>query len=200
LLLFGGLLALQSVVAYRHVYRNDQAVFDEEKHPTFSQKFDEYRWEARGLFRDHSALTYLSPGEKQQLDGVDVWINSSYMTSGIEVALKSDIPILSVCDYISHFDFLKTEASRQRFTETLAHLQGKRMFSLCNIRDTKKAVKFITRTGLTIGRITPFEPFYYSQRTQLEDMVLIEVLPPGVGAGENTVQLPKLSRAAARQP
>lgn len=193
LLLFGGLLAVQSVVAYRHIYRNNQAVFDEEKQPTFFHKFDEYRWEASGLLRDHSALTYLSPSEKQQLDEVDVWINSAYMTSGIEVALKSDIPILSVCDYISHFDFLKAPASQQRFTETLAQLQGQRMFSLSNIKDTKEAVKFITRTGLTIGKITPFEPFFYSQRTQLKDVVLIEVLPPGVGADEDTVRLPKVA-------
>ncbi|HEX8650016.1 MAG TPA: hypothetical protein VF708_04185 [Pyrinomonadaceae bacterium] len=199
LLLFGGLLAFQSVVAYRHVYRNDQAVFDEKKHLTFAAKVNEYAQEARNLFRDRSAAVYLSASEKQTLDGVDVWINSYYTTSGVEVMLKSDIPMLSVSDYISHFDFLETEESKQRFADALAYSQGKRMFSLCNAPDAKKAVKYITRTGLTVGKIVPFELFYYSQQTRLKKLLLIEVLPPGIGKGRDEVELPKLAAAETRE-
>lgn len=191
LLLFGGLLTFQSVVAYRHIYRNDQTVYDEKKHPTFSARLHEYALEARNLFRDRSAAAYLSASEKQTLDSVDVWINSYYTTSGVEVMLKSDIPMLSVSDYITHFDFLETDESKKRFAEALAYSEGKRMFTLCNARDMKKGVEFITRTGLTIGKISPFETFYFSQRTQLKDLYLIEVLPSGVGKGRDEVELPK---------
>ena len=183
-ILFGGLLAFQSAVAYHHVYRNDQSLYSKAEQQSVLAQLDKYLSESRNILNDYSAEDYLSESEKGMFDKVGVWINSYSTTSGVEVVFKRDAPMLSVSDYLGIFDFLKTEQSRKRFDETLAYSRGKRMFSICPGEELRASVKFITRTGLTIGEITPLKVPFYSHSTHLR-MALIEVLPPGEGMGRD---------------
>jgi hypothetical protein len=195
--LFGGLLAFQSAVAYHHVFKNDQALYSKAVQQSVLAQLDIYLLESRNILHDYSAEDYLSESERETLDQVGVWINSYSTTSGVEVVLKRDAPMLSVSDYLGIFDFLKTEESRKRFDETLAYSRGKRMFSICPGEELRASVEYITRTGLTIGEITPLRVPFYSQRTPLR-MVLIEVLPPGEGMKRDDRRISQLATAFAR--
>jgi hypothetical protein len=152
--------------------------------PTIFDGLRKYKNESENLLRDRSSQEYLSPRERQVLDGVDVWINSYEATSGIETTLKPNVPMLSVCDFFSIFDYLKTEASRNRLARTLEGLRGKRMFSISNQAHLQDSTKFIERTGLKVGQITFLDVPFYSYQTKLR-VALIEVLPPGASSEAN---------------
>lgn len=198
IMLFGGLLTFQSVVAYHHIYKNNQALFGKPVQPTIFAHFDKYLLEARNILNDYSAEQYLSQGDKQILDQVGVWINSYSTTSGVELVLKKDVPMLSVSDYLGIFDFLETEESRKRFAESLAYSTDKRMFSLCPGEQLPSSVKFITRTGLTIGEITSVNMPFYSHTTRLR-MALIEVLPPGEGMNKDDKRISQIAATLAEE-
>lgn len=188
ILLFGGLMATQLMASYRMGFRYKPVLYSETTQPTIFVDFDGYVSEARNFLSDQSPDKYLSEGDKERFDKVEVWINSFYTTSGVEVTLKKDIPMLSVCDYIHAPEFLNNDASRRRFAATWSLVEGKRAYSLSrNSQEHLKAsLSFITRAGLTIGEITPVTIPFYSERTRLK-MVLIEVLPPGAGMDQDAV-------------
>jgi hypothetical protein len=175
--LFGGLLLMQSVISYRHVY-----------HHVFLRTFEgttllgpaaELRsslYESRSLLRDHSLKSGLSNEQLKKLDEVDVWVNSAYTTNGFEILLKPEVPIISVSDYIRTFDLLETEGSKQKLSQTLSSLKGKRMFTLVPTPYLPSAVGFAKRAGLNLGPATPFDLPFFSE-CNIQTLNLIELTP-----------------------
>jgi hypothetical protein len=187
--LFVILFSGQTYASYRSALVHREYISEESQNnrvvqPTIFDGLRKYRDESANLLHDRSSEEYLSARERQILDNVDVWINSYEATSGIETALKPNIPMLSVCDFFSIFDYLKTEASRERLARTLEGLRGKRMFSVSNQAHLQDSKKFIERTGLKVGQITFLDMPFYSYQTKLR-VALIEVLPPGTSSDEN---------------
>lgn len=188
LVLFGGLLSAQTIVSYRLFLRNSPMLWMKTTQPTAIKDFNSYHHEAQEFLSDRSIHQYLSPEDKERFGKVEVWINSYYTTSGVEVLLRPDVPMLAVCDYIGTLDYLRYDASKEKFANTLPLVSGKRMFSLTRITQghLHDSMFYITRTGLTIGEITPVSIPYFSTRRPIR-MYLIEVLPPGKGAGKEEI-------------
>jgi hypothetical protein len=187
IVLFGALLVVQTAFAYRSAYLNHEALFKQEIQPTVFSNYGRFFSESRYWLRDRSEQEFLSPQEKDLYGGVEVWINSYGATSGVEVLLNGNAPIVSVVNFVDVIDYLETEASRQRLAATLASLKGKRMFSLSYPSYFPESISFITRTGLTVGKMTPVEVPFLSKNIRLK-MLLIEVLPPGDGMGREQAQ------------
>ena len=175
-LLFGGLLLTQSVIAYHHVYYH-----------TFLRDSDESgvklgvagqlratAFQARYLLRDRSATTYLSNDQREKLNQVEVWVNSCYTTNGTEVMLQPNVPIISVSDYLNVFDLLETPESQRRLAQTLAGLHNKRMFTIVPKGHLKDATKFIQRAGLKMGTSTSLNLPFFSP-LNLRPVFLIEL-------------------------
>jgi len=145
--------------------------------PTGFGQPDDFVRESRFLLNDRSSERFLSPDERHLLDKVDLWINSYEATSGIEAALKPNVPMVSVCDFFGLFDYLKSRQSVDRLTRTLAESPGKRMFSISNRAHLNDSVAFIQRVGLKVGDVRDIEVPFFSPSTRLK-VVLIEVLRP----------------------
>jgi hypothetical protein len=187
--LFVFLFSAQTYASYRSALVHREYISEDSQtsrvvQPTIFDGFRRYQKESENLLRDRSSLEYLSARERQMLDSVDVWINSYEATSGIETTLKPDVPMLAVCDFFSIFDYLKTEASRERLSRTLEGLSGKKMFSISNQAHLQDSKKFIERAGLKVGQITFLDMPFYSHQTKLR-VALIEVLPPVTSSAEN---------------
>jgi hypothetical protein len=187
--LFVILFSVQTYASYRSALVHREYISEDSQssrvvQPTIFDGLRRYENEAENLLRDRSSQKYLSAQERQILDNVDVWINSYEATSGIETTLKPDVPMLSVCDFFSIFDYLKTEASRERLSRTLEGLHGKRMFSVSNQAHLQDSKRFIERAGLKVGQITFLDVPFYSHQTKLR-VALIEVLAPDTSSAEN---------------
>lgn len=187
-LLFGGLLVVQFAGSYFLGIFQDKTLFNKTIQPTVFEEPKSYLAETPQLLRDHNALKYLSPQEQEMFARVDVWINSYYTTNGVEVALRPEIPMLSVCDYMNTLDYLRKEEAKQLFAAKLARVEGKRMYSLSPVRKDflDLSLYFITRAGLGIGEMTTVDVPFYSPNIRRR-MVLIEVLPTGQGKDKNAV-------------
>ncbi len=49
------------------------------------------------LFSDHSFMKFVPDRERKLFENVDVWIESNFITNGLETLLKPDAPIILVC-------------------------------------------------------------------------------------------------------
>ena len=196
LFLFGSLLTWQFVASYQGASLHHEQLFNRTVQATVFEDFDGYVREARHFFTDRSPEQFFSASDRELFDKVDVWINSYDTTSGVEVIARRDIPMLSVCKFLYLFDYLETKGAQERLAQTLATLKGKRMYSLGHQSHLKDSLKFISRTGLTIGQITPVKVPFYSQRTRLH-MAMIEVLPPGEGLNQDDLQTSALANLQA---
>jgi len=186
LVLFGGLLLMQSVISYRHVYHH---VFLRTTEGTQllgpAAEVRSTLYESHSLLRDYSLKAGLSDEQLKQLDNVDVWVNSAYTTNGYEVLLKPEAPIVSVSDYIQTFDLLETEGSKQKLSRTFSNLKGKRMFTLVPESYLPSAARFAKRAGLNMGPPTRFElPFFSECNIQL--LNLIELTQVNQNASDTT--------------
>ena len=127
---------------------------------------------AKDLFRDRSLRTYLDASDRSILDDVEVWFETTYKTTALEVLLKTDVPIIGVREF-HHFD---TNAARQKFAEALEAARGKRMFTLTDRSSLDSARQALAARGLRTGETRAVSIYYFS-RTLKFDMLLMEVLP-----------------------
>jgi len=176
-ILFGGLLVIQSGIAYFDVYKQMILRYDDEgRKLSLAASLRVAGGEARNLLSDYSATKFLSSDQKEKLNQVDVWVNSCYISNGMEIMLKPEIPMVSVSDYLKTFDLLETPGSQQRLAQTLDSLRGKRMFTIVPNGGLPDATKFIKRAGLIMGTTAQFNVPYFSQR-ESGKVLLIEVIP-----------------------
>ena len=182
--IFACLLSFQTYRAYSSAlthreFISEASQTDRVVQPTVFGHTEDFVRESRFLLNDHSSEQFLSSDERHLIDKVDLWINSYEATSGIETALKPNVPMVSVCDFFSLFDYLKSKRSVDRLAWTLAESPGKRMFSISNRAHLHDSITFIQRVGLRIGDVRDIEVPFYSPSTRLK-VVWIEVLRPGV--------------------
>lgn len=194
------LLAAQCSLAVLYVSRYEWSM-----RPTMFAERRAFADESEHLLRDHSLADFLTPRQRDELSGVEVWAETSFKTNGVEALLKPDAPIVAV----RMEEFFGTEESRRRFARTMGASGGKRLYTLCFEEDFPGAQKSIQRRGLGVGKIFPLVLPYYSTRTRLH-MLLIEVTPAGTDAGgdnaraaSKNVELPDTAfraQISVRQP
>jgi hypothetical protein len=151
-------LAFQSFMAFYFVSTQEWS-----QRPTIFQEPGAYRKEARHLFRDHSLRPFLQTEILKQVDEVGVWIGTGVKTNAITVMLRPDLPTIG----INQREFFVTPESRERFKQTLAQAEGKRMFSLTLPDNVGKAKLILRDRGLIVVNETPVEIPYYSPRARI---------------------------------
>jgi riboflavin transporter FmnP len=131
--------------------------------PTLFANSSAYRREARYLLRDYSLRTFLDPETLKRFDDVDVWIVSSIKTTGIQVALRPDAPMIGVNIY----EFFSSNQGRNRFRQALKLAEEKRMYSLAFAEDLQGAETNLQRRGLVATETIPLEIPYYSANARI---------------------------------
>jgi hypothetical protein len=139
--------------------------------PTFFKYPDAWRREAQYLFRDRRSLASFSPkADRVRFSEVEVWIESSIKTAGLEILLNRKAPVIGLRSYES---FASPE-SRRRFITAIERAAGKRMFTLCFAEDLPDALGTIEKRGLVAGPQTPIDLPFFSPDYRLA-LVMIEV-------------------------
>jgi TM2 domain-containing membrane protein YozV len=132
-----------------------------------------YRREAPYLFHDRSLRNFLDADTLNRLDQVDVWIVSSIKTTGIEVALRPEAPMIGTNIY----EFFDSNQGRNKFRKALKLAEGKRMYSLAFAEDLEGAETNLQRRGLVATQKIPLEIPYYSSNARIK-VFLIAVATP----------------------
>jgi hypothetical protein len=139
--------------------------------PTFFKYPDAWRREAQHLFRDHRSLASFSPkADRVRFGQVEVWIESSMKTAGLEILLNRKAPVIGLRSYES----FANPQSRRRFVTAIERAAGKRMFTLCFAGDLPDALGTIENRGLVAGAQTPIDLPFYSPDYRL-GLIMIEV-------------------------
>jgi len=163
--LFAIALLLQTALACGYVLHHEWG-----GRPTILANGTEYLREARMFLRDRSLPQFL-PSE--QLGAVPVWVESATKSTGFEVLLNNQAPIISV----NHPEYFFTRESRRKFVEKVEHLSSPTMFSMCFAEDFDAAKQAIALRGLEIGTITPIAVPFFSNSERI-GMMLIEIRRP----------------------
>jgi hypothetical protein len=170
-LLLWGVLGMQSLIASKYVSRYEwgmrSTIFTDPK---------SFLLESRNLLRDHSFLKFVPLREQKLFDEVDVWVESNFITNGVETMLRRDAPIIFVC--FNHY--FETQDGLDRFEKALASAAGKKMYTLSFKKDLSPSLDILSFRGLEMGKFIPVSIPFYSNNIRF-DMVLIEILPPGKG-------------------
>jgi hypothetical protein len=131
-----------------------------------------YRYEAGYILHDHSLRSFIDPETLKRLDTVDVWLVSSVKTTGLEVMLRPDAPIISV----NTNQFFNSPAGHIRFARAIELAAGKRMYSLALAEDLSTAKADLLSKGLVADAVTPIEVPFYSPFVRIRAF-LIELVP-----------------------
>jgi hypothetical protein len=161
------LLLAQSYYALRYLMHWEWS----QRQPITSR--DEYfRKEYRNIFHDYSFRSFVADEDLALFNNVDVWIETTYKTSVLEVLLKPDIPVMSV----RMPNFFETNVARAKFSDLLQSVQGKRMFTLTTRESLDDARKALAARGLTMGTLHAAMINYFSDALKFEIFVA-EVSP-----------------------
>jgi len=129
---------------------------------------DEYfRKEYKGLLRDHSFRSYISDEELALFNNVEIWIETTYKTSALEVLLRPDVPIIAV----RMPNFFETNVARDKFGEMLQAAEGKRMFTLTTRESLDEARQALAARGLSMGTMRTASINYFSDALKFEVFV-----------------------------
>ena len=158
-------LAFQTLFAVYFVSRQEWS-----QRPTMFTMPGPFIKEARHLFRDHSLRPFLPTETLKQVDDVGVWIGSDVKTNAITVMLRPDVPAIG----INQREFFVTAEARERFRQTLAQAEGKRMFSLAFPENVPKAKLILRDRGLIVVNESAVEIPYYSPRARIS-LALLEM-------------------------
>ena len=165
------ILLAQSFIAVRHVYRYEWSM-----RPTVFHAPEAFLKESRNLFTDRSFLKFVPERERKLFDDVDVWVESNFITNGVETLLKPDAPIILVC-FPYYFE---TPAGLEKFARAVNDASSKKIYSLAFTKDLSPSLDMLSFRGLEMGKFTAVSIPFYSTNNRF-DMVLIEILPPGKG-------------------
>lgn len=165
------ILILQSFVACKYISRQEWSM-----RPTVFHEPEAFLTESRNILRDHSFAKFVPAREQKLFADVDVWVESNFITNGIETLAKRDAPIILVC-FPYYFE---TQASLDKFAKTINDAAGKKIYSLAFIKDLSPSLDMLSFRGLEMGKFTALSIPFYSHNNRFE-MVLIEILPPGKG-------------------
>lgn len=161
-------LGAQSLLAGRYV-----ALTEWSRRTTFFQRSSVWLYEAHYLLRDRSLRAFAKKKRRQQFRDVQVWVNSSMKTSGLEVLLNKTAPLIG----LRTEEVFTTKAGQTVFAQALKNVAGKRMFTLAFADDVPAALVCLTSHGLVAGSETPVSLSFFSPGNRLP-LVLIEVIDP----------------------
>lgn len=164
-LLFLCLAGTQTTLACHYIASTEWS-----RRPTIFKLPDAWKQNARYFLRDRSLRSFSSRPDRTRFDRVEVWIESSMKSVGLEILLNEKAPIIGLRCYES---FVSPE-SRLRFVQAIEAAAGKRMFSLCFAEDLADALKAIEQRGLIAGAQTPLSLPFYSLEYRFP-LILIEV-------------------------
>ena len=131
-----------------------------------------FRNEYQALLRDHSFRSYISDEQLALFNNVDVWVETTYKTSALEVLLRPDVPIIAV----RMPNFFETNVARDKFGELIQAAQGKRMFTLTTRESLDDARQALAARGLAMGTMQAASLNYFSDALKF-DVFLAEVHP-----------------------
>lgn len=165
------LLLAQSFFAFRYANHWEWSTRE-----TVFRYSKSYLHESRNFLRDRSLRPYLAKEELALFDNVDVWVETTYKTSALEVLLKPNIPVIGV-RIPNYFD---TNVARQKFSgileRAMAEGRGKRLFTLTNRESIQEARAALAARGLSMGKPQAVSIHYFSDSLAF-DLLLVEVLP-----------------------
>jgi hypothetical protein len=161
-------LLAQSLVGVKYLLQTEWG-----GRPTVVQDPGEYLKESRLFLRDRSLPTFLSIDERSALGTAPVWVESCVKSTGFEVLLAQQEPIIS----INHPEYFFTRESRKQFVAAVERLQSPAMASLCFAPELQSAKQTIALRGLEIARVTPIDFPFFSNNRRI-GMMLIEIRRP----------------------
>lgn len=164
------LLALggQSVMGVKYLLKTEWG-----GRPTVVQDPGAYLSESRLFLRDRSLPAFLSPDERKMLETAPVWVESCVKSTGFEVLLAQQTPVIS----INHPEYFFTRESRKQFIAAVERLPGPLMASLCFAGELETAKQTIALRGLEIARVTPIDFPFFSNHQRI-GMMVIEIRRP----------------------
>jgi hypothetical protein len=148
--------------------------------PTLLENPAAYSQEAELFLRDRSLPQFLSQEQRNALAVVPVWVESSVKSTGIEVLLNRQLPIISV----NHPEYFFTRESRKHFIDTVEQLSSPMMFSLCLAEELPAAKQAATLRGLEVRHVTPMDIPFFSNQDRI-GMMLIEIRRPEEAEAHN---------------
>ncbi|HEX3279817.1 MAG TPA: hypothetical protein VHR36_01185, partial [Pyrinomonadaceae bacterium] len=166
--LFAAALLLQAALACGYLLHHEWG-----GRPTLIANGTGYLREARLFLRDRSLPQFLPPEQLSAVATVPVWVESATKSTGFEVLLNNQAPIVSV----DHPEYFFTRESRRHFIEKVEQLSSPTMFSMCFAEDIEPAKQAIALRGLEIGAITPIAVPFFSNSERI-GMMLIEIRRP----------------------
>jgi hypothetical protein len=181
------ILLAQSFVACRYVYRYEWSM-----RPTVFHNPGAFLTESEYLFRDRSFMKFVPEREQKLFADVDVWVESNFITNGVETLLQPNAPIILVC-FPYYFETL---AGLDKFSKVVNNAAGKKIYTLAFTKDLSPSLDMLSFRGLEMGKFTAMSIPFYSPDNRF-DMVLIEILPPGKGLRREFI---KTTQATAPLP
>lgn len=140
--------------------------------PTLFDDYASFLTESRHLLSDRAAAKFLPAESQAKLRDVEVWVVSEFVTNGVEVMLKPEIPMVAV----ENIEYSQTAAANLRYSRTLDELASRKMYSLCYTKNLEICESHIRQSGLRFAAVTPFNVPFFSVKTTL-DMQLIRLRP-----------------------
>jgi len=139
--------------------------------PSIFQEPARHREEAALFFRDQDFRSFVSPELRNQAAPVEAWIATDILSTGTQILLR-DVPISSI-----HFQwYSETAAARERLTESLRGLAGRRVYSLCYRHNLSQTLQLLEAQHLTATEAHPILVPFYSAVSDFP-MVLLKVQP-----------------------
>ncbi len=130
--------------------------------------------EARYLFRDRSLADFLSPQQMKLLGNVGVWIGGESASSGLEVSINPEAPIISTENFVGIADYFEASQTRLRLAAALAAASGKPMYCLTWTALAPRAGKRLRKAGLDVKSETNMDLPWFSTETRIP-VTLMEV-------------------------
>jgi hypothetical protein len=157
--------------------------------PTAVSNFGAFRYEARFILRDRRLRDFLSEDARAQFADLRGWVESGVKSNGVEALIDPEVPIVTA----SHPEYFATRTARANFIKTV-EAGPARMLSIVQPEDLWQAKEYVKSRGLVVGRVTPLQVPFFSQRGRI-GMMLVEVsLPEGE---EGRASLERFWQAAA---
>jgi hypothetical protein len=150
--------------------------------PTALSNWGAYRYESRFILRDRRLRDFLSEEARAQFEGLHGWVESGVKSNGVEALINPDVPIVTA----SHPEYFATRTARANFIRTI-EAGPARMLSLCQPEDLWQAKEYIKSRGFVVGRVTPLQVPFFSQRGRI-GMMLVEVSTPEGQEGRESLE------------
>jgi len=150
--------------------------------PTAISNWGAYRYEARYVFRDRRLRDFMTEETRALTDGVGAWVVAGNKSSGVEVLINPDAPAVNV----NFHEYFATRTGREEFVRAVESAPAP-LYVLCWAGDFAQARSLVESRKLAVGRVTPIEVPFFSQRGRV-GMMLIEVVRPADAEGRAALE------------